>query len=78
MKQRRNYSNDVIVDKNGTVRVVVHNNELNQVRAMLANLRHDMQEAGSALTELSFGSDVTKEQVQTALYRYYELSGPGV
>ena len=67
-----------IVTVGGRINVAVRNEHLGTLRGVLkwAQLRHDVEDAGTGLTNIWFDPAVEGEDVKGALLRYHELSQP--
>ena len=76
--KNRNYA-DAIVERGEAFHVVVFDEDLRTVQQVLVGLyiRHTTKEAGSGITDITFGSGETMGRVHTALLRWAELNAPG-
>lgn len=78
-KQPIDYSKEIVEGKGGTRHIAVRNEDVESLRAFLAaRYIHTAEEAATEVTDITVSAEVPKDILQTALWRYFELSQPGV
>ena len=72
------YYDEIQEDENGTLRLVVKNNDLPSLQPFLRSFgfTSEATEAGTGVTELTFALDADRKYLHTILMRYAQMNPP--
>jgi hypothetical protein len=77
MANGTDYSHEVEVDENGSIRLAIMSEDGQSLSTFLGSFKiaHTSVETGDGMTKLSFGSDVSPGVLRTVLKRWAEVTG---